>query len=183
MPSGASVIAVEPAAGMRAELERAVGGVEVRAGSAEAIPLPDASVDALTVAQAFHWFRFEEAIPEIRRVLRRGGALALLWNEWDPDDPAVAAVDAVVEPLRDPRVRTRQWRTLLEATAHFGPVEQRRFPNDEELPLALAVQREATTSAVAALSEDERKRVLVRIREALEPFGDPVRLRCWTDVY
>jgi ubiquinone/menaquinone biosynthesis C-methylase UbiE len=183
VPSGATVVAVEPAAGMRAELECAVPGVDVRSGTAEAIPLPSESVDAVTVAQAFHWFDLDRAVPEIRRVLRRGGTLALLWNEWDPADPAAAAVDEVVEPLRPARIPPRRWREQLDESPLFGVLEHHRFPYEETLPLADAVQREATTSAVASLGDDERAAVLARIHAALEPFGDPVRWRCWTDVF
>jgi len=84
---GADVVAVEPGDEMRGVLVRVVSEAETLAGSAEAIPLPDAAVDAVTVGQAFHWFRTEEALGEIHRVLRPGGALALLWNEWDHQDP------------------------------------------------------------------------------------------------
>ena len=87
VPLGARIVAVEPIDAMRAELERAVPAVEALAGTAEAIPLPDGSVDAVTCAQAFHWFRADEAVREIRRVLRPGGGLALLWNGRDLDDP------------------------------------------------------------------------------------------------
>ena len=86
VPLGACIVAVEPIDAMRAQLERVVPGVEAVAGTAEAIPLPDASVDAVTCAQAAHWFRADEAAREIRRVLRPGGGLALLWNVRDLDD-------------------------------------------------------------------------------------------------
>ncbi len=81
--TGADVVAVEPVEGMREQLAQAVPEVEALDGTAEAIPLPDASVDAVTVAQAFHWFRFDESLAEIRRVLRPGGGLAILFNERD----------------------------------------------------------------------------------------------------
>jgi ubiquinone/menaquinone biosynthesis C-methylase UbiE len=70
VPTGARVIAVEPGERMLAELRRAVPGVEALRGAAEAIPLRDDSVDAITVGQAFHWFRHDEAVPELHRVLR-----------------------------------------------------------------------------------------------------------------
>ncbi len=88
---GANVIAVEPDAGMRATFARVVPGVEMLAGSAEAIPLADASVDAVFVGQAFHWFRAEAALAEMHRVLRPGGGFGLLWNTWHDDDPVLRA--------------------------------------------------------------------------------------------
>jgi SAM-dependent methyltransferase len=81
VPSGARVIAVEPLAEMRALIP---AGIEVLEGTAESIPLPDASADAVTVAQAFHWFDAEAALREIGRVLRPGGLLALISNRRDP---------------------------------------------------------------------------------------------------
>src|SRR3954454_1555934 len=81
VPSGATILAVEPVPGMRDELRVAVPDVEVVDGTAEAMPFPDASVDAVTVAQASHWSRFDEALAEIRRVVRPGGGLAILFNQ------------------------------------------------------------------------------------------------------
>ncbi|HEX8802631.1 MAG TPA: class I SAM-dependent methyltransferase, partial [Acidimicrobiales bacterium] len=86
LPTGADVVAVEPVAGMRAALERlaaASPGLEVLDGTAENLPLPDGSVDAVTVAQAFHWFDPPVALAEMRRVLRPGGHLFLVWNVRD----------------------------------------------------------------------------------------------------
>ena len=83
----AHVIAVEPLDGMRGILERVVPDVEALPGSAERIPLDDASVDAVFAAQAFHWFDHDRAIPEIARVLRPGGVLALVWNGPDESRP------------------------------------------------------------------------------------------------
>src|SRR5690349_9949875 len=83
VPSGAEIVAVEPVAAMRDQLLRAVPGVEVLDGTAETIPLGDGSVDAVTVAQAFHWFDTDRALPELRRVLRPGGHLVLIWNVRD----------------------------------------------------------------------------------------------------
>lgn len=79
------VAAVEPDPGMRAEFAARVGtaGVTLHDGTAEAIPLPDASVDAVVVGSAFHWFDPEQAVPEIARVLRPGGCLTALWTHPD----------------------------------------------------------------------------------------------------
>lgn len=77
------MVAVEPDARMRDELVRNHPGVEAHIGSAESIPLPDASVDAVLAGNAFHWFDQEKAFPEIARVLRPGGVVAALWNDDD----------------------------------------------------------------------------------------------------
>ncbi|QFZ16349.1 class I SAM-dependent methyltransferase [Saccharothrix syringae] len=87
---GHHVTAVEPDEGMLAELVRRHGAVRALPGSAERIPLPDGSVDAVLVGQAFHWFDPPRALPEIARVLRPGGVLAALWNDDDLSVPWVA---------------------------------------------------------------------------------------------
>ena len=88
VPRFARVIAVEPLDGMRAQLERVVPGAEALVGTAESIPLDDDSVDAVFVAEAFHWFGTSAALDEIARVLRPGGTLAVLFNERDGElDP------------------------------------------------------------------------------------------------
>jgi len=84
VPRFARVIAVEPLDGMRAVLERPVPDAEALKGSADAIPLEDDAVDAVFVAEAFHWFANETAVREIARVLRPRGVLAILFNH-DPD--------------------------------------------------------------------------------------------------
>ena len=77
---GLDVVAVEPSDGMRAELSRCLPDVTAPAGTAESIPLDSASVDAVVVAQAWHWVDPSRAVPEVARVLRPGGRLGLLWN-------------------------------------------------------------------------------------------------------
>ena len=83
VPAGAEVVAVEPVAAMREVLGSVLPGVEALDGTAESIPLPDASVDAVTVAQAFHWFDAPVARAEIARVLGGGGARVLVWDTRD----------------------------------------------------------------------------------------------------
>jgi SAM-dependent methyltransferase len=84
----ARVIAVEPLAGMRAILERVVPEAEAIEGRADSIPLPDDSVDAVFVAEAFHWFATAETLHEVARVLRPGGMFAILFNQsGGPTEP------------------------------------------------------------------------------------------------
>jgi len=114
---GAEVVAVEPVAAMRAALERAVPGVTVVDGTAESIPLADGSVDAVTVAQAFHWFDAEAAIVEIHRVLRRGGRLGLIWNVMGADAGWLAALRELVHSTRGsaPAYGVSPWRAAFQA--------------------------------------------------------------------
>ena len=98
--TGSEVVAVEPVAEMRAVLEAALPGVRALPGTAEAIPLGSGTVDAVTVGQAFHWFRGDEALREIHRVLRPGGGLGLLWNDRDTSVPWVARLSELMEPHR-----------------------------------------------------------------------------------
>ena len=80
---GLTVIAVDPIAEMLEMLRTALPDTPALLGSAEQIPLPDNAVDAVLVAQAWHWFDSEQAVAEIARVLRPGGRLGVLWNTRD----------------------------------------------------------------------------------------------------
>jgi ubiquinone/menaquinone biosynthesis C-methylase UbiE len=102
--SGATVIAVEPVAEMRAALPSSVRAVD---GTAERIPLEDGAVELVTVAQAFHWFDGAAALAEIHRVLRPGGRLALIWNRRLEGDPLNQAIDELFGPHR-PAAPTHQ---------------------------------------------------------------------------
>jgi ubiquinone/menaquinone biosynthesis C-methylase UbiE len=164
---GASVVAVEPGDAMRAMLERVVPEAESHVGSAEEIPLADASVDAITVGQAFHWFRPEAALAEMHRVLRPGGAVALLWNQWDEDDPLQREIDELLEPLRPPGVaheETPAWLGTLAATPLFGPVEERLFRHGRVLDADRLVEWVSSTSAVVTAPLSERARIEARVR-------------------
>ncbi|WP_158299875.1 class I SAM-dependent methyltransferase [Glycomyces paridis] len=102
--AGHRVTAVEPDPQMLAKLTAATTGlVAGLEGTAEALPLPDASADVLTAGQAFHWFDRPKALPELRRVLRPGGVLAPIWNLRDADTPWVTAVWASIDASQGER--------------------------------------------------------------------------------
>jgi len=163
---GADVVAVEPGDAMRAVLERVVPGAEALSGNAEAIPLADGSVDAITVGQAFHWFRTGEALAEMHRVLRPGGGFALLWNQWDDEDPLLRRLSALVESVRPEGTHeTRErWQVVLEASTLFSGLEERTFPHFERLDTDTVVDRVASVSAVAAASPAVQQAVEARVR-------------------
>src|SRR5262245_50425100 len=102
---GHDVHATDPDEAMLALLEEKLPGVRTAVASAEEIPLPDASVDAVIAAQAFHWFDLDRALPEIARVLRPGARICLLWNQRNEKIPWVRRLGALIgtqEQLRDP---------------------------------------------------------------------------------
>jgi SAM-dependent methyltransferase len=183
VPTGACVIAIEPLPAMRARLEELVPEAEALDGAAESIPLADASVDAVTVGQAFHWFRLDEALPELHRVLRRGGALALVWNlrEGALDD----ALREIVAPLRGdaPTHADRRWRAEVETSPLFGPLEERSFHWDEEIEPERIVKRVLSISFVAALPPERQDEVAQRVRDKLATLRRDVSSSFETKVF
>jgi SAM-dependent methyltransferase len=169
VPTGATVIAVEPVAEMRAKLEETVPEAEVLAGTAEAIPLGEGSVDGVAVGQAFHWFRGDEALAEIHRLLRPRGRLALVWNGRDERVPWVAGLTRIMEPHRGdaPAYRTGAWRQAFDRSERFGPLEERRFRLEHELDPEGVVARVLSVSFIAALPADEKEAVAARVRTLL----------------
>jgi SAM-dependent methyltransferase len=163
LEAGVSVIAVEPVAEMRAALPETARALD---GTAEAIPLERAAVDAVTVGQAFHWFDGAAALAEIARVLNPGGALALLWNRRVEDDPLNRAIEELVAPYRAdvPTHRGDAWRGAFDGHPQFGPLAERVFENQQELDADGLEARVGSISFIAALEPAERGRVLARAR-------------------
>jgi SAM-dependent methyltransferase len=179
---GLRVIAVEPVAGMRATLERATAGADVRAGQAEALPLTDAEVDAVVAGQAFHWFANATALGEFARVLRPHGCLGLIWNRRDLDQPLQAAIARLIAPYRGdvPAHPTDAWRAAFTSAAPFVPVAERRFAHAQTLDADGLVDRVLSISFVSALPDDERRSVEAHVRELA---GDaPAELRYITEI-
>lgn len=186
VPTGVTVVAVEPVPAMRAVLERLVPGATALDGTAEALPVADASVDAIVVASAFHWFDAGAAAAEFHRVLRPGGRLALLWNRRRAEDPLHRAVDEVIGPYRrrPPRPTRDVWREPLESGGLFKPVAEREVPFEQVLDAERFVDRFTSISFVAALPEAERASVIERLRAlAAGAAGQPLRLGYDAEVY
>jgi SAM-dependent methyltransferase len=179
LATGAEVVAVDPVAEMRAALPTGARAVD---GTAEAMPLATASADAVAVAQAFHWFDGEAALGEIHRVLRPGGALALVWNRRRMDEPLNQAIEELIAPHRGhpSAFHTGAWRAAFERTTLFGPLHERVFPNDQLLDRDGLVDRVASISFIAALPDSERAKVLEAAR-AISGAG-VVTIRQFTEV-
>ena len=185
VPSGANVVAVEPVLEMRRELEKRVPAVAVLAGTAERIPVADGYVNAVTVGQAFHWFRADEALHEIHRVLRPGGGVALIWNVRDERDPLQAALSEIIDPLLGdtPRRTQRNWRTMLADSGLFERCERKLFEYEQELDEQGVVERVVSISFIAAAPQAVRDDVEARVRALVHGAAQPVRLPYMTEVY
>lgn len=181
--SGATIVAVEPVEGMREKFRRLHPGITLLEGSAERIPLPDHSADAVVAAQAFHWFDGPAALAEIHRVLRPGGRLGLLWNVRDESDSLMAAITKIIDPFEDgaPRYRTMQWRRAFETTTLFSPLEKAEFAFEQVGDTQMVLDRFGSVSFIVMLPQAERHAVLERIRQAClqqleRQGGGPIRL-------
>jgi SAM-dependent methyltransferase len=173
---GADVVAVEPDPAMRAELHRALPAARALPGSAEAIPLPVASVDAVLAGNAMHWFDMTVAGPEIARVLAPGGILAGLWNVMDDRIDWVAGLERISGSAAiGPRDTLSNWRAATAGlhlpsgggTARFGSPEQAEFPHGQRRTADSLVATLGTRAGVLVMPEPEREATLGRIRAYL----------------
>lgn len=187
--TGADVVAVEPVEEMRAHLVATAPGVEVLDGTAEAIPLPDRSVDAVTVAQAFHWFDLEPALAEIARVLRPGGGLGLVWNERDDTVGWVAELSRMIRwdrrgEHRVPYTIERDWTAEIEAVdSPFGSVGEHRTTHRQPVDADTLVARVLSTSYLASLPDEERDALAVDVRALVADLGPTFDLPYRTVAY
>ncbi len=166
----AQVVAVEPVAGMRDRLAERLPDVQIVDGTAEAIPLPDQSIDAVVAAQSFHWFDAKRAVVEIHRILKPGGGLGLIWNVRDESLPWVRKLTAIIAPHEGtaPRYRTLEWMSAFQTGVFFTPLQTREFPHFQRLTPTALLDRVASISFIAAMSEAARARVLEQVRDLLE---------------
>lgn len=174
VPSGAEIVAVEPVAAMRDQLDASVVGVAALDGTAEAIPLEDAGADGVVVAQAFHWFDARAALAEIHRVLRPAGRLALVWNVRDASVDWVARFGELMVDAagNKPYVDDVDWPEVVATVGGFGPLRCHRFEYGQELTPELLGQRAASTSFVSALDDEDRQACLDEVAELTRTHPD-----------
>jgi len=165
---GRHVLAVEPDPQMLAELRRRLPDVEAVAGRAEAIPLPDAALDAVLVGQAMHWFDLSRALPEIRRVLRPGGVLAALWNADDHTVDWVAGYQQAAEQgRRVPGVPPGTNRPQLPAWPGMGDEVRAEFAHTQRLTAEGLIAVLSTHSWALTSDPDDRAAAFARVRAYL----------------
>jgi ubiquinone/menaquinone biosynthesis C-methylase UbiE len=172
----ARVIAVEPLAEMRDQLQRALPEVETMEGTAERMPLQDALADAVFVGQAFHWFDGPRALAEIARVLKPAGGLALLWNTtpWEErEGPWFAALDDLLEQSRVDLSTMRRhasggWASAFREGELFGTLSEATFENEQRQSRSDFMAALASRSYIAALGEAGRREVMEGVERLLD---------------
>jgi SAM-dependent methyltransferase len=181
---GAEVIAVEPDPAMLTELRRALPTVRALPGSAEAVPLPDASVDAVLAGNAMHWFDKNVAGPEIARVLEPDGILAGLWNVFDNRVDWVARLERISGSAAiGPRDTFSSWRAetteahlpISGSIAQFGSPEQAEFSHGQRRTADSLVATFATKAGMLVMPEQEQEATLDRIRAFLASRTETAR--------
>jgi MOSC domain-containing protein YiiM/SAM-dependent methyltransferase len=174
VPTGVSVVAVEPVAGMRRELEARVPGARILEGTAEAIPLPNGSVDAVVVAQAFHWFDTPRALSELHRVLVPGGRLVLAWNRRDETVPWVRALGERIEAATGGEAPSTHhgWQDRLARCALFDVADPVRLGHAHRLTRAGVIDRVVSISTVAALDHRARAALVAEVEALLDRDPD-----------
>jgi ubiquinone/menaquinone biosynthesis C-methylase UbiE len=181
---GWNVVAVEPVPGMRAKLAEAVPGAAVLDGIAESIPLPDHSMDAVTVAQAFHWFDFDRALGEISRVLQSGGGLAIVFNRRDEREPWLAEMSRIItwHQRTAARYQSIDWAGLL-GTAGFDQVDHAAMEWSQPMTRELLASRVRSISYIAASSPTEQQRHVSEVLALVDGLAEPFDLPYVTDLW
>jgi SAM-dependent methyltransferase len=167
LAGGIEVVAIEPQAPLREVLGARIGAHRVLDGLAEAIPLADASVDAVTVADAFHWFDQREALIEIKRVLRGGGGLAVI--STIPDWRGASWAEAVAEVMEQtrpehPHFDGPPWREAVVAAGGWSEPREIRVTATHSADAAAIVDYLGSVSWIAAMPDQERAETLGRLR-------------------
>jgi SAM-dependent methyltransferase len=188
-PLARHVIAVEPSDAMLDELRARLPAVDARRGTAEQLPCADASIDAVFVGQAFHWFRAAQAGREIARVLRPGGGLALLWNRanWTKAEaPWLDAFKALLDPYHEAAGEfpgdAGRWEAAVEALGLFAPLSRTEVEHVHRIASDDIPTLVASWSWITNLPDEERAGVLRRVGE-LVGTGHPLTLSYRTEVY
>jgi ubiquinone/menaquinone biosynthesis C-methylase UbiE len=164
--AGHDVLATDPLVDMLALLARRVPAHHVVA-TAEQIPVRSRSIDVVVCGQSFHWFDHEQAMPEIARVLRPGGILALAWNTYDEGIPWVKRLKRLLSPKED----SREASMPLMESPYFGFVDQKQFRFWQPHTARTLADLARSVSHVATMSESARNDVLAKVDSLYAEYG------------
>jgi SAM-dependent methyltransferase len=169
-PLGATLAAVEPVAGMRDAFAIACPAVPMAAATAEQLPSATGALDAITVAQAFHWFDAVPALTEFGRALRPGGRIGLVWNARDRSNDLVDQLWGIMDRVE----KQAPWRdhdawheSAFVDHPDFTPLTEAVFHHEQVLPPEAVVARFRSVSHVAVLPRDQQEPVLDEVRAVL----------------
>jgi ubiquinone/menaquinone biosynthesis C-methylase UbiE len=177
------VTAVDPSASMRDSFRSADSDMEILDGSDVSIPIDDDSVDAVFVAQAFHWFDASRALQEIHRVLVPQGALGLIWNERDETVEWVSALSHAMQwDTRQPYEVGKDFTDVI-TSGPFTKVERVVFKHSQLLSREGLLQRVLTTSYISTMEQEERDRLVTSVRRVAEKLIEPIILPYVTTAY
>lgn len=171
---GAEVIAIEPSLTMRSQLKALFPDVAAWEGRAQAMPLADGSADAVICAQCFHWFANEAALQEIRRVLKPGGRLGLVWNIRDATTPCVARLIEIMAPYDPgtPAYESQEWRKVFPAEG-FSELQEHAFANPHAgAAETVIIDRVLSVGSIATLPRTEREQVIARVQQVIDKTPD-----------
>ncbi len=182
--TGAATVACEPSASMREVFAATVPGTPQIACTAEQLGVGDGTFDAITVAQAFHWFDAPAALAEFARVLRPGGGLGLVWNERDESDPVVAELTRISKwDVHQPYPVGMDFGSVIDASGRFGPVTRTRFHFTQELDRTGFVEQVASRSYIAVLPGDRRRQILDGVAALAATLEEPIGLPYIADLF
>lgn len=173
--AGLQMLAAEPVPEMLAQLERSLPSVPAVRAVAEHLPVAPASLRAVVVGEAFHWFDATAAISEAAGALAAHGTLAMLWNRRDDSVDWVREYGEIVLSARDggrPYAHGTDWEQAVHASGAFEPARRTAHPNPQPSSSGALVERAASTSFVADAAPAARDRVLARVRELAATHPD-----------
>jgi ubiquinone/menaquinone biosynthesis C-methylase UbiE len=168
---GYNVTALEPVEAMRQVLRQKLPQIEILDGAATQIQLPDASIDVITIAQAFHWFANKDSLKEFHRVLKPNGYLVLIWNSKDEAVPWVEDIVVYMwnyKPKDTPQYRDNKWQSAFADQDLFGDLRYTAYSNNNTHSRQDIIDRVFSTSFISKQPED----VAVKIKADLNAIMD-----------
>jgi SAM-dependent methyltransferase len=165
---GAEIVAIDPDPAMLAALRDAIPGVPTFAGTAEALPLPDAGVDAVVLGQAWHWVDPIVGSAEIGRVLRSGGVLGLVWNLRDDRVDWVRRLTEIMHGSHAEMMLTAGDPVVAEP---FGPLEQESWEWTRAINREQLHSMASSRSYIITASAEEKARIRTEMDALFDELG------------